>query len=55
MNLCLDNYIRIYPVEGLIWNNLTSRYMGHVNSTGYIAVGWKYQGRTIHTLAHRVI
>lgn len=33
--LSLQGYITIYPEEGFIWNNITHREMGYVNTTGY--------------------
>lgn len=48
-------YIGLDFQNGIVWNNVTNRQMGHVNNTGYVAVAWKYHGKVIHSLAHRVL
>ena len=48
-------YIGLDFQNGIIWNMVTNRQMGHVNNTGYVAVAWKYHGKVIHSLAHRVL
>lgn len=53
--LSLQGYITIYPEEGFIWNNITHREMGYVNTTGYVVIAWKYEKKSIQVLAHRLI
>lgn len=53
--LSLQGYISIYPIEGIVWNNVTNRKMGYVSNSGYIQLAWKYQEKSIKVLAHRLI
>lgn len=48
-------YISFNSELGIIWNNVTNRQMGYVSNSGYIGLGWRYQGRVVHMLAHRLI
>ena len=41
--------------NGIIWNVFTNRQLGYVGNTGYMAMGWKYEGKVYHYLNHRLI
>ncbi len=41
--------------QGLVFNTCTQCLMGYLNSTGYMALAWKYENVTNHILAHRLI
>ena len=41
--------------QGIIYNTFTQNLMGYMNNVGYYAIAWKYQGKAIHILAHRLI
>lgn len=53
--LAMWGYIALNFEKGIIWNMVTNSQMGYINNTGYVAVAWKYHGKTIHALAHRVL
>ena len=54
-SLAAFGYISLNFETGIIWNNVTWRQMGYINNTGYVDIAWKYNGKTIHALAHRIL
>lgn len=53
--LAMWGYIAFDFTNGYIWNMVTRRPMGHVNNHGYVAIAWKYHGKAVHALAHRIL